>query len=67
MRLKSNTTGSTSARISAECDAVPRFHAELVTAPKGTSALAHHALIPSVRDGCFFMLQGALAEFSTGR
>ena len=57
MRLRPPLTGMTSARISQdECDANSLFHAELVTAPKGTSALAHHVLLPSVRGGCFFML-----------
>ena len=67
MRMRPNLEGSVSFRVSRECDAETRFHAELVTAPKGTSALAHHAPFPTVRGGYFFMLPQALAELVIAR
>jgi hypothetical protein len=68
MRLKPSPEGTSSARIpQSECDANNQIHAELVTAPKGTSALAHHVLLPSVRGGYFFMLPKQIAENTTDR
>ena len=68
MRLRLLPKGLTSARIpQGECDANNQIHAELVTAPKGTSALAHHVLLPSVRGGYFFMLPQQIAENTTDR